>query len=129
MPPCTASTALLKCSFGMAPSSLEALPTPRVLIEGKPAANIMTKIPFVNVLPFGMCTSLSNPTVAAATAAAMGTLTPMPCTPVLPAPWVPTLPTVQVGGEPVLLANSNTMCAYAGVITIALPGTTTVEAG
>ncbi len=38
--------------------------------------------PFVSIMPFAMCTSPANPTVAAATAAAMGVLTPMPCIPV-----------------------------------------------
>ena len=60
----------------------------------------MDNKPFVNILPFGMCMSLANPMVAAATAAALGALTPMPCIPVTPAPWVPGSPTVLVGGMP-----------------------------
>ena len=67
---------------------------------------------------FGMCSSLGNPTVAAATAAAMGVLTPMPCAPVIPAPWVPGAPTVLVCGKPLLNNSSKLMCAYGGVIQI-----------
>ena len=53
-----------------------------------PDANIMDHIPMsADIMPFGMCISPSNPTVASATAAAMGVLTPMPCIPNTPAPW------------------------------------------
>ena len=72
--------AMMMCSFGVAPSSLMVLPTNKVMAT-TPAANIMDNKPMLNVLPFGMCQSLANPTVAAATAAALGVLTPMPCIP------------------------------------------------
>ena len=61
--------AMLQCTFGVAPATLSVLPTAKVTIEGKPAAAIMDNIAMVNIPPFGMCTSLSNPQVAAATAA------------------------------------------------------------
>jgi hypothetical protein len=70
------------CSFGTAPVPLKVLPIKRPLAENKPVACILDIIPFLNVGPFAMCTSLANPTVAAATAAALGVLTPMPCIPV-----------------------------------------------
>jgi len=79
--------AVMMCSFGAAPSTLAVLPANCVLTT-TPAANIMDNKPIVNVPPFGMCSSLANPTVAAATAAALGVLTPMPCVPVTAAPWV-----------------------------------------
>ena len=61
--------AMLKCSFGNAPSSLSVLPTNQVYTPLMPAANIMDYAPLVNIMPFGMCSSLANPTVAAATVA------------------------------------------------------------
>ena len=61
---CAVTGAVMQCSFGMAPSVLNALPTARVMIEGRPAAVITTTAPTVNIPPFGMCTSLANPTVA-----------------------------------------------------------------
>ena len=89
--------ALMQCSFGLAPSSLVVLPTNMTYTDQVPDANIMDHVPMVNIMPFGMCTSLANPTVAAATAAAMGVLTPMPCIPNTPAPWIPGAPTVVLG--------------------------------
>jgi hypothetical protein len=118
--------AMLQCSFGVAPSTLVVLPQNRVLSCGPPAANIMDGKPIVNVPPFGMCSSPSNPTVAAATAAALGVLTPMPCVPVTPAPWVPGAPTVLIGNMPALDNNSKLMCSWGGVIQIVSPGGFTV---
>ena len=92
--------ALLACSFGTAPASLGVLPTNKVITNSKPAANIMDHKPMVNIPPFGLCTSLANPAVASATAAALGVLTPMPCIPNTPAPWVPGVPTVLIAGQP-----------------------------
>ncbi len=117
---------MLSCSFGMTPSTLNVLPAARV-VSSTPIANIMDKVPFVNIVPFGMCRSLANPTVASATAAAMGTLTPMPCIPVLPGPWVPGSPTVLIGGKPALNNSSKLMCAYAGVISITNPATVNIQ--
>jgi len=118
--------AMLQCSFGAAPSSLVVLPTNRVM-TGSPAATIMDHAPIVNVPPFAMCQSMANPTVAAATAAALGVLTPMPCVPVLPAPWLVGAPTVMIGGMPALNDSSTLMCAWGGVIKINVPGQFTVS--
>ncbi len=116
------SGALLQCSFGVAPSVLNVLPLNRMLTSAMPAANIMDHKPMVNIMPFGMCMSLANPTVAAATAAAMGVLTPMPCIPNTPAPWVPGSPTVLEGNMPALNNTSKLMCLWAGVISVVAPG-------
>jgi len=77
--------AMMQCSFGVAPSSLAVLPVNRTL-TGTPAANIMDNKPIVNIPPFGMCTSVANPMVIAATAAALGC--PHPC-PASRSPWRP----------------------------------------
>ena len=123
---CVCGGATLSCSFGMTPSVLNVLPTARV-IQTMPVATIMDNIPMVNVMPFGMCSSLANPTVAAATAAAMGVLTPMPCIPVFPGPWVPGSPTVLVGGKPALNNSCKLMCAYAGIVQISNPAVTNIQ--
>ncbi|WP_168790071.1 DUF4280 domain-containing protein [Paraburkholderia aromaticivorans] len=115
----TAGTTL-QCSFGAAPGALGVLPANRVL-SGAPAATIMDHLPMVNVVPFGTCSCLGNPMVAAATAAALGALTPMPCLPVTAAPWVPGSPTVLIGGMPALQNSSKLMCSWGGVIQIVAP--------
>ena len=121
---CTGAS--LTCSFGAAPSSLVVLPVGRVLTQ-TPAATIMDHLPMVNVLPFGMCSSLANPTVAAATAAALGALTPMPCIPMTTAPWIIGAPTLLIGDKPALNNSSTLMCNWGGVIQITMPGQTTVQ--
>jgi hypothetical protein len=118
--------AMLKCSFGMAPSSLTVLPLAKVMAQ-MPAATIMDNIPMLNIMPFAMCQSLANPTVAAATAAALGVLTPMPCIPVTPAPWAPGSPTVMIGNKPSLNNSSKLMCTWGGVIEITNAGQTSVQ--
>ena len=113
----------MMCSMGVAPSSLVVLPVNRVLTT-TPAATIMDHVPMLNVLPFGMCSSPANPAVAAATAAAMGVLTPMPCIPVTPAPCVLGAPTVLVGNQPALDNTAKLTCTWGGMISINTPGQT-----
>jgi Domain of unknown function (DUF4280) len=119
--------AMLQCSFGAAPSSLVVLPQNAVL-TGTPAATIMDNAPMMNILPFGMCNSPANPMVAAATAAALGVLTPMPCIPVTAAPWAPGSPTVLIGNMPALNNSSKLLCNWGGAIQITQAGqmTTTI---
>ena len=121
------SGATTSCSFGAAPGTLNVAPA-GVTAGPAPVATVTDIVPFVNITPFAMCTSLANPAVATATATALGVLTPMPCTPVIPAPWKPGSPTVQVGGRPALTNLSTCQCAYGGLITIMVPGQTTVLA-
>ena len=126
MPQHVCNGATLQCTFGLAPSILIVLPVNRVLTSNQPAANINDHIPIVNIMPFAMCSSIANPTVAAATAATLGVLTPMPCLPVTPAPWVAGAPTVLLANIPSLDNISKLTCMWAGVINITNPGQTTV---
>ena len=113
--------AMATCSFGAAPSTLVVI-RPTILAGTMPAANIMDHAPLVNVPPFGVCTSMANPMVAAATAAALGVLTPMPCIPATPAPWLPGKPTILVGNLPALDSDSKLICMWGGVIAFSTPG-------
>ena len=114
--------AQMKCSFGVAPSALVVLPANKTMCGGPPAATIMDHVPMTNIMPFGMCQSPSNPTVASATAAAMGVLTPMPCVPVTSSPWAPGSATVKIGNIPALNSTSKCMCNWGGMIEITSPG-------
>lgn len=123
---CICGNSMLQCSFGMIPGPLSVLPASQVMSTA-PVATIMDNKPMVNIPSFGMCTSIANPQVAAATAAALGVLTPMPCVPVIAAPWAPGSPTVLVGGYPALNNSSKLMCNWAGVIQIVTPSVMTIQ--
>jgi uncharacterized Zn-binding protein involved in type VI secretion len=116
------------CSFGLAPSILNVIPVP-VMVEGRPQATIFDTVMGLNIVPFGVCSSLANPITAAQTAAATGVLTPGACTPTVPAPWTPGAPTVMVGGKPALTMGSTCTCIYGGMITIVNPGAVREQMG
>ena len=117
----TVTGAQLLCSFGTAPSNL--CTQSSCLGSGKPVAVVTDVQPGVNIPPFGMCTSLANPAVAAATAAALGVLTPQPCTMAPAGTWIPTKPSVMMGGKPCLCNDSSLICGCgAGTIKIVSPG-------
>lgn len=120
------NNASMQCSFGVAPSQLIVLPKSMVMTNNQPAANIMDYLPMANIMPFGMCITPSNPQVAAATAAAFGVLTPMPCIPVTTAPWAPGSPTVMIGKQPAVNNACQLLCAWGGMISVVFPGQVTV---
>lgn len=117
------SGCVLKCSFGAAPAPFNTLPVPGkpAFMEGLDGALMTDIVPLLNIPTFGMCRSLANPEVAAATAAAQGTLTPMPCVPVIPAPWAPPSPVVSSNGVPLATVQSKAFCAWGGVISVEQP--------
>lgn len=127
MPTFVSNTALLQCSFGMSPSPLMILPNNQIMGSSGPLASIMDFKPFANILPFGMCSSASNPMVAAATAANLGIPTSVPCIPVTVAPWIVGSPTVQTKTSSALNNTSQCMCIWGGVIMPITPGQMTIQ--
>ncbi len=125
---CVCSGARLSCPFA---SSLGQLIVyePRVMGNNAPLANIMDNKPFSNIQPFGMCSSMANPTVAAATTAALGVLTPMPCVPMLTGLWMSGNTGVLVRGYPVLTDKDVHMCMYGGIIKIEKSNCTNITVG
>jgi hypothetical protein len=94
-----------------------------------PYANMNDHIPMLNIMPFGMCSSIANPVVAAATAAAFGALTPMPCIPATPAPWTSAAQKVNIGTAPAITKDSTLMCMWGGQIQVDFPGQINVLGG
>ena len=123
-----AAGATAMCSFGSAPASIMVLPANMVNATTS-AANVADMVTATNVLPFGSCQSAANPTVAAATAAALGVLTPMPCVPVPAGTWLPGSTKVMLKSLPTLHNTCKLMCSWGGVIQILSPGQTKVMAG
>lgn len=117
---CTGAS--LKCSFGSTPATFSASGTE---VDATTAAGVITDVSASNVPGFGMCSSMSNPQVAAATAAASGTLTPQPCVPVL-TPWTPGASEVTIGEVAALDDSSQCSCSWGGVITVDSAGQTSV---
>ena len=122
MPMQVVNGAQLICSFGSSPSTLTVLPINRTTVDNQPEATIQDYIPIVNIMPFGMCMTPSNPQVAAATTAALGVLTPQPCIPATTTPWTPGALTVQIAARVALDNISTCSCMWGGVITILYPG-------
>jgi hypothetical protein len=118
MPIQVCTGAVLECTFGVAPASFTASGED---VSATTPAGVITDVEKENIPTFGMCVSLANPEVAAATTAALGVLTPMPCVPVL-TPWVPGSLRVRVNGISALDDASECMCVYGGAITVTDPG-------
>lgn len=110
--------AQLQCSMGSSSSVLVVLPDRRILLDGQPQANIMDFQPNANIQSFGLCFSLANPVVAAATAAHLGVLTPMPCVPNTTSPWVKGEPKLLLKNFPALCQDDTLQCAWQGTISI-----------
>jgi hypothetical protein len=127
MPKLVVQGAALMCSMGNAPSQLTVLPVNAVDGDSTPAANINDMAPNVNIAPFGMCMSIANPQVAAATSAASGVLTPQPCVPMTTAPWAPGSTSVTIAGQPAVSDSCQLVCQWGGQIQVSNAGQKDVE--
>ncbi len=119
--------AKMTCPFGSAPASLVVLPARMVNVANQPAATIMDHAPMLNIPTFGLCKTPTNPQVAAATAAAAGVLTQVPCLPNTTTPWAPGAVTAMDTQQVVLNNTSKCACLWGGVISITDPGQTATQ--
>ena len=112
------SGATMKCTFGDRKAKLTVYPDRTVFLTGQPMANISDHTSLYNIAPFGKCHTTSFPPTGAATAAAHGKLTPMPCVPGTNSNWMNGKNDYIIKGDPALLKSSFCRCCYGGVITI-----------
>lgn len=121
---------VLTCTMGDIPSVFIALDLPGkpVVDGGFAAATIAEIIPEANIPSFGMCNSPTNPEVIAATAAALGVFTPMPCIPIVPDPWDPPSAVAHYTELPLATVTSKCMCIWEGEISVDTPGQAIVSA-
>ena len=110
--------ATLSCTQGDQTSRLTMPVSHGVYVKEKAQMNRMDFKPSVNIQPFGLCQTTANPSVAAATAANNGILTPMPCTPVVTMPWINGKDDQLIENSPALTNQSLNMCLYSGTIKV-----------
>lgn len=124
------SGAMMKCTMG---TSLARLTVPQKHDNsdtGNPKASINDHKPLVNFGLFGRCRSLGYPATAAATAAAHGRLTPMPCMHNTPFPWTNGMKGEIdniVNDKSALLKSDTCQCLWGGTISFVSNGQTSEE--
>lgn len=106
--------ATLQCSFGILPSILNILYQGAAFSPLNGLATVFDCLPVVNVLPFGACSSPTNPQPAVAGGKA--------CVPVFLGIWEMTAPEFLFLFLPVLQSDSRLFCTYGGTVTISQPG-------
>ena len=116
------SGATMRCSFGDKSAKLTVYPDRTVFLTGQPMANISDHTSLYNIAPFGKCHTTRYPATAAATAAAHGKLTPMPCIPGTMSDWLNGKDDYIIKGNPALLKSSYCKCCYGGIIRIVNDG-------
>lgn len=125
VPLLVADKAHLICTMGTTPSTLTALSTPdhKGLVAPPPGslATINDHVPVANMETFGMCMSLANPAVQAATAAS-GVFTPALCVPAAAAPWAPPAKSVFTQGIPAVGQEATCQCTWQGTVSVVSPG-------
>jgi hypothetical protein len=114
--------------MGTTPSILVVLPKPvTASAPGMSLATIADTVPVTNIATFGMCLSVANPAVQAATTAASGVFTPAPCVPATAGVWAPGSTSVAVRGVPAVPQTAVCNCVWAGIVSVVQPGQVGVQ--
>jgi len=124
----------LVCSLGSNYSNLIIASPDDAEGKDRRVANIMDSIAVLNIVSFGLCSSINNPAVAAATTADIppgadretGTGTnrvvPQPCLPLTVGSWSPGAAHRLANGLPALTDTCTLKCAFGGTIGVKNPG-------
>ena len=118
--------AICTCSFGAVPCPITVNSQQSVFTSNMIVATIFDNTP-ANIATLGMSSSMAKPAVSTATTAALGVLTPQPCTPMIQTNWVMGSNRVLIENKPALLQNSRLMCMWGGMIQITQPAQQTVQ--
>ena len=110
--------ATLRCQQGTSPATLTVAAPHGVAGQKRQVATVDDHQPMANIGSFGMCQSMANPQVSAATAAANGVLTPQPCVPVIASPWQPGQAGVRLQRATALTDDSTCNCQWGGIIEV-----------
>ncbi len=105
-------TSTIKCSYGSAAVPF-IVKNPSYMVGATPGGTIGDAIPFTNIPTFGQCRCMDNPENAAYAA----TKVYAPCVPMTES-WIPDVPTITVGGLPILDKATKCMCDWGGEITV-----------
>ncbi len=117
MPKLVVRGATLRCNQGTSTGSLSLRRTP-MTADDSVLATVDDYKPIVNIPAFGQCSSMANPQVASATAAAQGNLQRMPCIPVTTGAWSPGSNLSDIDGVKALTDDSTCSCNWNGTISI-----------
>jgi len=119
------TTSMCMCTMGVAPTPFTPTVNPTAPTAGKLQIGIITDIaPGTNIVPFGICNSMTNPAVVAAKA--VGAVAP--CAPAPAGTWTPGCPKILVCNQPAIDQSCTLACALGGVISFSKPGQTMVMA-
>lgn len=122
MPNLVTSGATMRCTLGTATSLLRIPAVGAVTAGGLPVATTADHKAMVNVQPFGVCISPTNP-------GGGPNRQPPPCVPVIVTPWIPGSPNVRTGNVPILNHTCQCQCQWGGMVSILSPGQQTTTVG
>ena len=126
--PCLVVTgAVVQCAGALPPGIATFVATPGTVKAAKMDAGTKMHHTPANIATFGMCNLTANPAVAAATSAALGVHTPMPCVPAIAGPWAPGATKVKIANLEALHDGCTANCSYGGAISVKFAGQTMVQ--